>query len=44
MKKNVSISVLAYEMLQELAKKSRPSAKPEVWMENHIKDQYSKLK
>ena len=44
MKKNVPISVLAYEMLQELAKKSRPSAKPEVWMENHIKDQYSKLK
>lgn len=44
MKKNVPISVLAYEMLQELAKKSRPSAKPEVWMENHIKDQYNKLK
>lgn len=44
MKKNVSISVLAYEMLQELAKKSKPSLKPEVWMENHIKDQYSKLK
>ena len=44
MKKNVSISVLAYKMLQELAKKSKPSLKPEVWMENHIKDQYSRLK
>jgi hypothetical protein len=44
MKKNIYISVLAYEMLQELAKKSRPSAKPEVWIENHIKDQYNKLK
>ena len=44
MKKNVPISVLAYEMLQELSKKSRPSSKPEVWMENQIKEQYNKVK
>jgi hypothetical protein len=44
MKKNVSISVLAFEMLQELAKRSKPSTKPEIWLENHIREQYGKLK
>jgi hypothetical protein len=44
MKKNIPISTLAYEMLQELAKKNRPSTKPEDWMEKHIKEQYNKLR
>ena len=44
MKKNISISGLAFEMLQELAKKSRPSVKPELLMENYIKEQYNKLR
>ena len=44
MKKTIQISVLAYEMLQELTKRSRPLVKQETLIENYIKDQYNKLK
>lgn len=35
MKKNIQVSFLAFEMFQELPKKSRPSTKPEDWIERY---------
>ena len=41
MYKNIRISSLQYEMLVEVAKKQRPSIKPEALVEKLIKDLYS---
>jgi len=42
--KNIRIRNLCYEMLLEVAKKQRPSMKPEDFVEKLIKDQYSNIK
>jgi len=42
--KNIRISNLSYEMLVDVAKKQRPSIKPEALVERLIRDQYSNTK
>ena len=41
MKKNLSISIVVYEMLLEVSKKSRK--KPEKWIEEIVKEHYKKV-
>jgi len=41
MKKNLSISIVVYEMLLEVSKKSRK--RPEVWLEEVVKENYKKV-
>tara|TARA_B100000902_G_C27213001_1_gene865454 strand:- start:198 stop:323 length:126 start_codon:yes stop_codon:yes gene_type:complete len=41
MKKNLSISIVVYEMLLEVSKKSRK--RPEVWLEEIVKENYKKV-
>ena len=42
--KNIKVTNLVYEMLMELSKKSRPQQKPELLLEQLIKDRYNTIK
>nr|HAD51505.1 hypothetical protein [Algoriphagus sp.] len=44
MNKNIRVSNLTYEMLVEVARKRRPSMKPEALLEQTIKDLYSQIR
>tara|TARA_A100000172_G_scaffold71699_1_gene52449 strand:+ start:251 stop:385 length:135 start_codon:yes stop_codon:yes gene_type:complete len=44
MNKNIRVSNLTYEMLVEVARKRRPTMKPEALLEQTIKDLYSQIK
>ena len=41
MRKNLSISIVVYEMLLEVSKKSRK--KPDIWLEEIVKEHYKKV-
>tara|TARA_B100001250_G_scaffold352676_1_gene325594 strand:- start:388 stop:597 length:210 start_codon:yes stop_codon:yes gene_type:complete len=42
--KSLRVSPLIYEMLVDLSKRSKPSMKPEAFLENVIQDLYQKKK